>query len=42
LGDLSDFFDFSQTPLKFAVIPAAHDPKFFINRKEKPTPPDND
>ncbi len=42
LGDLSDFFDFSQSPLKFAVIPAAKDAKFFINRKEKPTPPDND
>ncbi len=42
LGDLSDFFNFSQTPLKFTQIPAAKDAKFFINRKEKPTPPDND
>ena len=42
LGDLSDFFDFSQTPLPFTTIPAAKDANFFINRKDKPTPPDDD
>jgi hypothetical protein len=42
LGDLSDFFNFSQTPLQFTQVPAPHDAKFFINRKGKPTPPDND
>jgi len=42
LGDLSDFFDFNQTPLKFAVIPAPKDAEFFIKRKETPTPPDDD
>ncbi len=42
LGDLSDFFNFNQTPLPFTVIPAVKDAKFFIDRKEPPTPPDND
>ena len=42
LGDLSDFFNFSQTPLTFTPIPSAHDANYFINRKAKPTPPDND
>ncbi len=41
-GDLSDFFDFSQTPLTFTPIQADHDAQFFINSKAKPTPPDND
>jgi uncharacterized repeat protein (TIGR01451 family) len=42
LGDLSDCFDFSQTPLTFTVIPSDHDAKFFQNRTDKPLPPDND
>jgi uncharacterized repeat protein (TIGR01451 family) len=42
LGDLSDCFDFSQTPLTFTAIPADHDAKFFQNRTDKPLPPDND
>lgn len=42
LGDLSDFFDFSQTPLTFTPIQADHDAQFFINSKATPTPPDND
>jgi len=42
LGDLSDFFNFDQPPLTFTPIPADKDAKFFQNRKEKPSPPDND
>ncbi|MGA9353462.1 MAG: alkaline phosphatase family protein [Terriglobales bacterium] len=42
LGDLSDFFDFTQTPLTFTPIPAPEDEEYFINRKGKPRPPDND
>jgi phospholipase C len=42
LGDLSDFFNFSQTPLPFTQIPADYDKQYFLNRKGKPTPPDND
>ncbi len=42
LGDLSDFFDFSQTPLKFTQIPASYDKQYFLNLKGTPTPPDND
>ena len=42
LGDLSDFFNFSQTPLPFTQIQADYDKQYFLNRKGKPTPPDND
>jgi phospholipase C len=42
LGDLSDSFDYNQTPLQFQVIAAPQDAKFFINSKEKPEPPDTD
>jgi len=42
LGDLSDCFNYNQTPLTFTPISASQDAKFFQNRKEKPTPPDND
>ena len=42
LGDLSDFFDFSQSARKFQPIKADHDAEFFINSKRKPSPPDND
>ena len=40
--DLSDCFDFNQTPLQFQTIPARHDAKFFIDRKRDETPPDDD
>ena len=42
LGDLSDFFNYSQTPLPFTEIPADYDRQYFINKKGTPTPPDND
>jgi phospholipase C len=42
LGDLSDFFNFNQTPLPFTQIPADYDKQYFVNRKGTPTPPDND
>ncbi|MGC2247981.1 MAG: hypothetical protein WA609_15345, partial [Terriglobales bacterium] len=32
LGDLSDFYDLSQTPLSFVPIPSKKDPKFFSQR----------
>jgi hypothetical protein len=41
-GDLSDCFDFSQTPLTFQTIPAKYDAAHFLNDKSPPTPPDND
>jgi phospholipase C len=42
LGDLSDCFDFNQTPLGFTPIPAAKGADYFLNDKSPPTPPDND
>ncbi len=42
LGDLSDCFNFNQSPLTFTPIPALKDARFFQNRKDAPTPPDND
>jgi phospholipase C len=42
LGDLSDFFDFSQGAAKFQPIKPDVGPEVFINSKVKPTPPDND
>jgi uncharacterized repeat protein (TIGR01451 family) len=42
LGDLSDFFNFNQSPRPFTVVPSAKNGKFFQNRKEAPTPADND
>ncbi len=42
LGDLSDFFDFSQDASKFQPIKPDVGPEVFINSKAKPTPPDND
>jgi phospholipase C len=41
-GDLSDFFNFSQTPLPFTEIPAALKADHFLNDKSAPTPPDTD
>jgi phospholipase C len=40
--DLSDCFDFNQTPLVFQQIQAKYDANYFLNRTGPPTPPDND
>jgi phospholipase C len=40
--DLSDCFDFSQTPLVFTPIRAPRTKNYFLNDKSPPTPPDND
>jgi hypothetical protein len=42
LGDLSDCFNFNQTPLTFTPIQAPIGKDYFINNKAAPTPPDND
>jgi phospholipase C len=41
-GDLSDCFDFNQTPLTFHTIPTKRDAAFFVNDKRIPTDPDDD
>ncbi len=41
-GDLSDCFDFNQTPFTFQTIPAAKDAKYFLEDKTPPTDPDDD
>jgi phospholipase C len=40
--DLSDCFDFNQTPLPFQTIAAPFDAQFFLNDKTPPTDPDDD
>ena len=40
--NLSDCFDFSQTPLTFQTIPAALDANFFLNDKRSAADPDDD
>jgi phospholipase C len=40
--DLSDCFNFSQTPLKFKTIPAAMSAEQFLNDRRPPTDPDDD
>jgi hypothetical protein len=40
--DLSDCFDFDQTPLTFQTIPAALDANHFLNDERPPTDPDDD
>jgi phospholipase C len=40
--NLSDCFDFSQTPLVFQTIPAAMNADHFLHDQRPPTPPDND
>jgi phospholipase C len=40
--DLSDCFNFSQTPLKFQTIPAAVSAEQFLNDRRPPTDPDDD
>ncbi len=42
LGNLSDCFNFSQTPLVFAPIAAPQDKSYFLNNKIPPLPPDTD
>jgi phospholipase C len=42
VNDLSDCFNFSQTPLKFTPIAAPLGADYFLNDKSPPTPPDND
>jgi len=41
-GDLSDCFDFNQTPLTFQTIPAPMDAKYFLEDKTPATDPDDD
>ena len=41
-GDLSDCFDFNQTPLTFGTLPAKYDAKHFLEDKTPPTDPDDD
>jgi phospholipase C len=40
--DLSDCFDFNQTPLTFTPIAAKFDASYFMNDTSPPTPPDDD
>jgi hypothetical protein len=40
--DLSDCFDFNQTPLKFQTIAAPLSAEFFLNDTIPPTDPDTD
>ena len=40
--DLSDCFDYTQTPLVFKTIPAQVDAKHFLDDKTPPTDPDDD
>lgn len=40
--DLSDCFNFNQTPLKFQTIPAALGAEHFLNDRRRPTDPDDD
>ncbi len=42
LGDLSDFFNFSQTPLTFTQIETDYDKQYFLKRTGPILPPDND
>jgi phospholipase C len=41
-ADLSDCFDFNQTPLTYQTIPAPLDARHFLEDKTPPTAPDND
>jgi phospholipase C len=41
-ADLSDLFDFSQTPLTFHTVPANLDANYFIHDKRPPQNPDDD
>jgi hypothetical protein len=41
-ADLSDFFDFAQTPLSFHTIQANKDASYFLKDTRPPAPPDDD
>jgi phospholipase C len=41
-ADLSDFFDFTQTPLSFHTIQANKDASYFLKDTRPPAPPDDD
>jgi len=41
-GDLSDCFNFAQTPLTFKAIQAKQSAAYFLNEKRAPTDPDDD
>jgi phospholipase C len=41
-GDLSDCFNFNQTPLTFQTIQTRFDAKYFLEDKSVPTDPDDD
>jgi hypothetical protein len=40
--DLSDCFDFNQTPLPFTQVAAPFDVRYFLNDKSPPEGPDDD
>ncbi|MGB9199511.1 MAG: alkaline phosphatase family protein [Terriglobales bacterium] len=42
LGDLSDFFNFNQSPLHFTPIKTRYSKEYFLHNHAKPSPPDND
>ncbi len=42
LDDLSDCFDYTQTPLVFKTIPSQYDAKHFLNDHRPPSDPDDD
>lgn len=41
-GDLSDCFNFAQTPLTFKAVQAKQSASYFLNEKRAPTDPDDD
>jgi phospholipase C len=42
VNDLSDCFDFNQTPLTFQTIPSPLDARYFLENKSTPLPTDDD
>jgi phospholipase C len=40
--DLSDCFDFQQSPISFHPVSSRYDAKYFLNNREVPTDPDDD
>jgi phospholipase C len=42
LDDLSDCFDFTQTPLTFQTVPSQYDAQHFLNDHRPPSDPDDD
>ena len=40
--DLSDCFDFTQTPQRYVPVPVSVSPSYFLNAKPSDNPPDND